>query len=59
MIVALGVHPAPLLERLEPSLERILAPVAALRQTESNYGLALQVPADQPAAAVAALKGDR
>ncbi len=59
MIVALGVHPAPLLERLEPSLERILAPVAALRQTESNYGLALQVPADPPAAAVAALKGDR
>jgi len=59
MIVALGVHPAPLLERLEPSLERILAPVAAIRQSESSYGLALGVPAAQPAAATAALKGDR
>jgi NADH-quinone oxidoreductase subunit M len=59
MIVALGVYPAPLLERLEPSLERILAPVAEVRLAESTYGLALGESADQPAAATAALKGDR
>ncbi len=30
MIVLLGVHPAPLVERMQPSVERLLAPVTAI-----------------------------